>query len=233
MDRRGFLLLGAAGVSGAVSSWFPPIEPSGDILGRTTTSGLLSLSALGDRPDPYFDPDHATLTGTGDGTVEYASAGGFTMIRGRHDGAGEFAVSADGIQFTADKSGQLLTGYPMTAATQTVDVTAGGEWALTLAQPSAPADAIREPPARAAGTGDVIVGPVDTTSDTRVTIDHEGDGPISVSLALERSPGVFDPERLVEGSTADTTELTTNMAGTAWVVVAAAGSWMLRFERAL
>lgn len=234
MDRRAFLLLGAAGVSGVVSSWFPPLEPSGDILGRTSdTSGLLALSMLDDRADPYFDPNHTTMDGVGNGTVEYSSAGGFTMIRGQHDGSGEFAVSAAGRRFTADGSGQLLAGYPMTAGTQTLEVTASGEWDLTLAQPSAPTDEVREPPARAAGTGDVIVGPVDTTGDTTVTIDHEGDGTISVSLALERSPGVFDPERLVESTTADNTEVTTRMAGTAWVVVAAAGSWTLTFERAI
>lgn len=234
MDRRAFLLFGAAGVSAGVSSWYPPIEASSDVVGRTReASGLLSLPDLGDRDPPYFDSDRATVTGSGDDSFEYSSAGGFTMVRGRHEAGSAFSVTAGGREFTADDSGQIMAGYPMTATTHTISVTAESDWQLTLARPQAPAGEIREPPARAVGNGDVIVGPLDTTEQTLVQATHEGDGPFEVSLALESSPGVFDPETLFETTGSLDGEVVTRMAGTAWVVVVARGSWTLNFRSAV
>jgi hypothetical protein len=229
MDRRGYLLFAAAGVSAAVSSWFPPIEASGGVVGRTSdTSGLLSLGQLDGRDPPFFDPDLTTATGTGEDTIEFDSRGGFTMVRAVADGS--FSVTLDDRELTTDDSGRLLTGYPLTATTHTVSVRASDEWELTLAQPQAPASAIREPPARAVGSGDVIVGPLDTSQDTVVSADHEGTGGFEVSLALEDSPGVFDPEPLFQTTGAVEEQATTRMAGVAWVVVTAADSWTLTFE---
>lgn len=229
MDRRGFLLLGAAGVSAGVSSWYPPIEASGGVVGRTTdASGLLSLTELDERDDPYFDPNPTTVSGTGDDTVEFDSRGGFTMVQAVANG--EVTVSTGDRRLTADRSSQLLTGYPMTATTHTVSVSASDEWELTLAQPQAPTEEIRAPPARAVGNGDVIVGPLDTSEDTLVSADHEGTGAFEVSLALEDSPGVFDPETLFETTGAVEEQAATRLAGVAWVVVTASDSWTLTFE---
>jgi hypothetical protein len=229
MDRRGFLLLGAAGVSAGVSSWYPPIEPSGGVVGRTSdASGLLSLAELDEREEPYFDPDPTTVTGTGDDTVEFESQGGFTMVQAVADG--EFRITTADRRLTAGESGRIVTGYPMTAATHTLSISASAEWELTLAQPQSPTEEIREPPARAVGSGDVIVGPLDTSEDTVVSADHEGAGAFEVSLALEASPGVFDPETLFETTGTVEEEATTRMAGVAWVVVTASDSWTLDFE---
>lgn len=231
MDRRAFLLFGAAGASACVSSWFPPIEPSGDVVGRTSdASGLLSLGELGDREVPYFDPETTTVTGNGDDSFDFVSTGGFTMLLGEHDGDGEFTVSVGGSVFSAGTSGDLVVGYPLTATTHTVSVTASDEWELTLAQPTAPSEEVREPPARAVGTGDVIVGPVDTSEQLLVQADHEGDGEFRVSLSLEASPGLFDPEILFETTGSLEAEATTALSGTAWVAVTASGRWTLRFE---
>lgn len=229
MDRRGFLLLGAAGVSAGVSSWYPPIEPSGGVVGRTTdASGLLSLPELDDRDEPYFDPEPTSVTGSGDDTVEFDSRGGFTMVQAVADG--EFTVSAGDRRLTAGESGQLLAGYPMTATTHTVSVSASDEWELTLAQPQAPTEEIREPPARAVGSGDVIVGPLDTSEDTLVSANYEGTGEFEVSLALADSTGVFDPETLFETTGSLEAQAATRLAGVAWVVVTASGPWTLNFE---
>ncbi len=229
MDRRGFLLLCAAGVSAGVSSWYPPIESSGGVVGRTTdASGLLSLTELDGREPPYFDPDPTTVTGTGADSIEFDSRGGFTMMQAVADG--QFSVSTGDRRRTADESGRLLAGHPMAATTHTVSVSASDTWELTLAQPQTPVEELREPPARAVGSGDVIVGPLDTSEDTVVSADHDGAGEFAVTLTLEDSPGVFDPETLFETTGAGEEQVSVRMAGVAWVVVTASGSWTLNFE---
>jgi len=237
MDRRGYLLFGAAAVCGALTNGFPEIEPSTAVVGGTReAAGLLSLAELGERE--YFDDDLATLSGTGVETVEFDSDGGFTMLLANHDGDGQYSITAresDGGDSTllldAPESGMRLAGVPMAVAPYVLDVTASGAWDLTLAQPESPAEEIREPPAQAVGSGDAIVGPLDTSDGALVSARHEGDGPFSVSLALEASTGVFAPDTLfdVTGSLDD--EAITTVAGVAWVVVRATGSWTLAFDR--
>jgi hypothetical protein len=237
MDRRGYLLFGAAAVCGALTSGFPEIEPSTAVVGGTReASGLLSLVDLGDHE--YFDDDLARFSGTEGGTMEFDSDGGFTMLLANHDGDGQYSITArenggadSATVLDAPGPGTHLAGAPMAVAPYTLDVTASGAWDLTLAQPESPAAEIREPPARAVGSGDAIVGPLDTSDGTLVSASHEGEGPFTVSLALEAGTGVFPPETLfdVAGSLED--EARTTVAGVAWIAVRATGSWTLAFDR--
>lgn len=232
MDRRGFLLFGAAGVSAGVSSWFPPIEATTEVVGQTSeASGLLSLAALGDREPSYFDPESITATGTGDETFQFESRGGFTMVQA--DGTEEVALSVDERTVETHDEAEFVAGYPLARATYTVSVRASGDWELTLAQPQSQQEAVRESPARAVGSGDVIVGPLDTSTDTLISAQHNGDGPFTVSLGLESSTGVFGPETLFDTTGAVEESVETGMAGVAWIVVSARDSWMLTFERGL
>ena len=96
MDRRGYLLFGAAVVCAGLTSGFREFEVSG-LVGRTRdTSGLLSIVELDDHERPYFDADPATFSGTGDGSVEFGSDSGFTMVLARHEGDGPFSLTARG-----------------------------------------------------------------------------------------------------------------------------------------
>jgi hypothetical protein len=237
MDRRGYLLFGAAAVCAGLTSGFREFEVSG-LVGRTRdTSGLLSIVELDDRVRPYFDADPATFSGTGDRSVEFGSDGGFTMVLASHESTGGFSVTAEDsmggepetIIETAG-SGASLTGVGMATTSYTLSVAGSGGWELTLAQPRSPAEAVREPPARATGTGEAIVGPLDTTDGALVRAVHEGDGPFAASLFLEASTGVFDPDVLFETTGPVDDAVSTAVAGVAWVVVRTAGSWTLEFE---
>ena len=236
MDRRGYLLFGAAAMYAGLTSGFREFEPSGPI-GRTQdASGLLSIADLGDRERPYFDDDPVTASGTGDDSMAFDSDGGFTMVSADHDGEGGLSITAsetgssDPVTVVEGVPGTELQGMAMTAATYTVDVAADGDWSLTLAQPRSPAEEIREPPARAVGTGDAIVGPLDTTNGALVSAEHDGDGPFSVTLFLEAGTGVFDPETLFETAGEFEESAQTSVAGVAWAVVRTAGSWTLSFD---
>lgn len=237
MDRRGFLLFGAVALCGGLTSGWREIEPSSDVVGRTrTAAGLLSLVQLGDRDNPYLDPSPGTFSGTGAGAAEFDSDGGFTMVLATHDGEGPFTVTASepgGEPVTlveATGAGTVLTGIPMAATTYDLDIEADREWELTLAQPDTPAEEIREPPARATGTGNAVVGPLDTRNDPLVSAVHEGDGEFSVRLLLEAGTGVFDPETLIDGTGRVDSEARTATAGVVWAVVEATGSWTVEFE---
>jgi hypothetical protein len=237
MDRRGYLLFGAAVVCAGLTSGFREFEVSG-LVGRTRdTSGLLSIVELDDRERPYFDADPATFSGTGDRSVEFGSDGGFTMVLASHEGDGPFSLTAGGNRGSEPETiietagpGASLTGVGMAATSYTLAVTGSSSWELTLAQPSSPAEEVREPPARAAGTGEAIVGPVDTTDGARVRTIHEGDGPFAASLFLEASTGVFDPDVLFETTGPIDDAASTSVAGVAWAVVRTAGSWALEFD---
>lgn len=238
MDRRGYLLLGVAALCGGLTSGWREIEPSGDIVGRTrTAAGLLSLVQLEDRSDPYFDSARATFSEDGDATVEFDSRGGFTMVLATHEGDGPFTVAGgesggDPATFVeASGSGTFLTGVVMAETSYEIDVGASGAWELTLAQPDSPAEEIREPPARATGTGNAIVGPLDTRRGSLIRAVHEGDGEFAVRLFLEAGTGVFEPETLFEATGSVDSESHTATAGVVWIVVEATGSWTVEFQK--
>jgi len=235
MERRGVLLLGAAAVFAGLTSGFREVEVSGPVGGTRDAAGLLSMAELDDRERPYFDDDPATVSGTGDRSVAFDSDGGFTMALASHDGP--FTVTAAQTEgdepetiVDAPESGTSLVGVGMAATSYTLAVSGSDSWNLTLAQPRSPADEVREPPARAVGTGDAIIGPLDTTDGALVRAVHEGEGPFAATLFLEAGTGVFDPDTLFETAGPVDETATTAVAGVGWVVVRTPGSWTLEFE---
>lgn len=237
MERRGILLLGAAAVCTGLTSGFREVEVSGLVGETRDTAGLLSMADLGDRAQPYFDDDAATFSGTGDRSVEFDSDGGFTMALASHEGDGPFSVTAAQTAggepetvIDAPGSGRSVAGAGMAATAYTLAVSGSGSWELTLAQPRAPADEIREPPARAVGAGDAIIGPLDTTDGALVRAVSEDDGPFAATLFLEAGTGVFDPDTLFETAGPVDDTVSTAVAGVGWVAVRTPGSWTLEFE---
>jgi len=237
MERRGILLLGAAAVCTGLTSGFREVEVSGLVGGTRDAAGLLSMAELGDREQPYFDDDPATFTGTGDRSVGFDSDGGFTVALASHEGDGPFTVAATQAEggepetvIDESGSGTFMVGAGMAATAYTLAVSGDGGWELTLTQPRTPADEVREPPARAVGAGDAIIGPLDTTDGALVRAVHEGDGPFAATLFLEAGTGVFDPDTLFETAGPVDDTVSTAVAGVGWVVVRTAGSWTLEFE---
>jgi len=236
MDRRGYLLVGAAALCAGLTSGFKEFEPTGVVGGTRDAAGLLSLASLDDRERPYFDDDPTTVSGSGNQSVEFDSGGGFTIVLAEHDGEGLFSLTAaesgGSPAMILEWSGPetSVRGVPMAATEYTFDVAASGDWNLTVAQPRSPAGEVRLPPARAVGTGDAIVGPLDTTDGGLVSIDHEGDGSLTVTLFLEAGTGVFEPETLFEATGPLEDEAPTSVAGVAWIAIHTDGSWTLEVD---
>jgi len=242
MERRGYLLLGAAAVCGALTSGFRELDVDASRRGPgAAVAQLRSITDFADRENPYFDDDPTTLAGDSLGrTAELSSAGGFTTLVGTHDGAGEFVVEAGAAGSVGSRvvlqgtgAGTYVTGLPLAAADYRVDVAADGPWDLTLARPRSPGDEIRRPPASATGTGDAVVGPIDTSEETLVRGSHEGEGQFIVELVLEANTGLFAPETLFDGTGAIEEESGTRVAGVAWAVVTATGPWTVSFDSGL
>jgi hypothetical protein len=239
MERRGYLLLGAAVGCGALTTGFRELDI--DASQRTpgaAVARLRSITDFADRENPYFDDDPTTLSGESLGrTAELSSAGGFTALVGTHDGAGEFVVEADTagsvgsqVVLQGTGAGTYVTGLPLAAADYRVDVAADGPWDLTIARPRSPEAELSRPPASAMGTGDAVVGPIDTLEQTLVRGTHQGEGQFTVELVLEASTGLFAPDTLFDDTGAIEAESDTGVAGVAWAVVTATGSWTIAFE---
>jgi hypothetical protein len=242
MERRGYLLLGATVVCGALTSGFRELDvDAGQRALGSEVAELRSIAALADRENPYFDDDPTTLTGDSLGrTAELTSEGGFTALIGTHNGSDEFVVEAGTAGPARSRTvlqgtgpGTYVTGLAMAATDYRVDVAADGPWDLTLARPRAPGDEIRRLPASATGTGDAVVGPIDTREETLVRGTHAGDGQFTVELVLEASTGLFAPDTLFDGTGDIEAESRTGVAGVAWAVVTAAGSWTVSFDSGL
>lgn len=238
MDRRGYLLVCFVAVSGALTSGFRELDVDASAPASATEAAeLYSIAALGDRDDPYFDGDPRTFSGDGQRRVtEVSIEGGFAVLVGTHEGDGAFAVETGGTgsgvseAVVGDGPGTYVAGMAMASADYRMDVTADGPWTLTLARPRAPNDEVRRPPATAAGTGDAVVGPIDTTGDILVSGTHQGDGQFTAELVLEGSTGLFVPDMLFDGTGEIEAKSRTVVAGTAWAVVTATGSWRLAFD---
>lgn len=202
---------------------------------RSDADTLLSIRETLEDDEPLFSASARTFDGEGESVTDtFETGAALTAVTFEHEGESNFALELDGDQeeLLVNTSGVIdgATAVPQAGGEYLIDVTADGEWSVTLGQPIAPAAEIRTPPVSASGNGPDLVGPVEITYDVTVTGEHEGESNFAVLGYDEyesQSPGgqlIFNDTGEFEGETR------ADQIGIVWFDVEADGAWRLSIE---
>jgi hypothetical protein len=199
---------------------------------------LLSFAETGDRDPPYFDEDYVEVSGKGrEYTDEISVDRDLTAFVGEHHGAGTFSVDASWSEDGDAGLFDTVDEFKGAAATNgisddlTLDVQAGGDWEVIIANPQSDPEETRLPPVTASGSGNQLVGPIAIEGSTTVTGSHDGDSSFVVIIINETGNSFSDAKIIYnEAGSVDgkQTELSEDYSG--WVDVFASGEWTLDFE---
>ncbi|MEF8776242.1 MAG: hypothetical protein V5A43_07035 [Haloarculaceae archaeon] len=210
----------------------------GDQATYSNADTLLSFAEAGDHDPPNFDEDHKEVSGQGRTyTDEISVERTLTAFVAEHHGAGSFKVGASWSEEGNAGLFDTVDEFKGTAATNgisddlTLDIQAGGEWEVIIANPRSDPEETRRPPGSASGSGNQLVGPVAVEGSTTVTASHDGESSFVVMLLNETGDSFSDTSILYNeaGSiNGAETELAEDYLG--WVDVFAEGEWTLEFE---
>jgi len=194
---------------------------------------LLSFAETGDRDPPYFDADYQEITGQSSRITEEISVDRrMVAVAAEHEGRGSFRVEAGSAKlFESADEFEGATARAGASDSLTLDVDAGGEWTVIVANPQSSPEETRRPPVSASGSGRQLVGPVAVDESTTATASHSGSSVFTALMydeaaesyrgrsILYNDPGDFDGKQ---------SELNEELSG--WVVVSTEGEWTLEFE---
>ncbi len=227
-------------------------DPGGDTGDDTTGDGdggddqvnysdaetLLSFAELGDHDPPYFDENYQELSGQGsENTDEISVERSLTAFAGEHDGSGTFETvvrSSEGGSSTLFEGTDEFAGAAAVAGLSdslTLDVEAGGDWRIIVANPQSGPAETRRPPVSASGSGHQLVGPIAVDGTTTVTASHDGESQFVAILIDEMADAAIDTKIVyneVGNLEGEQTELNEDTSG--WIDIFAEGEWTLEFE---
>lgn len=186
--------------------------------------------------DALEEPDSIEFSGSGqDVTETFTIEGGMTAFDFSHTGSSNFQVELidDGDGETAEYlvneigeyKGRKAIGLP--ASEYLLDITADGEWSVTIEQPR-PADSdVEGLPVDLEDAGADYFGPYAFDGRTRIDATHDGESNFQVLVLNAEGSWVklaFNEIGSFEGLT------TFDHSGTGWLVVEADGEWTLALE---
>ena len=203
--------------------------------GEPELTTLESITAVDDR----YDDDSRTFSGSGsEQTDEFDLRDSIAVFIAEHDGDGRFEPELTDesrlrrflpIRANGPYAGTGAAGVQ--ADTYHLDVIAGGDWSVEIAQPVSPDDAVHQLPVEVSGEGQDVVGPVELTGQATVTGTHDGEGGFGVEVLDEAGRGehgqvvrVFDEVGEFDGQEA------IEMNAVCWIHVHGEASWTLEIE---
>lgn len=203
--------------------------------GEPELTTLESITAVDDR----FDDDSQSFSGSGsEQTDEFDLRDSIAVFIAEHDGDGWFEPELTDesrlrrflpIRGNGPYAGAAAVGVP--ADTYHLDVIAGGDWSVEIAQPVSPDEAVHQLPVEVSGESQDVVGPVELTGAATVTGSHDGGGLFGVEILDEAGRGehgqlvrVFDEVGEFDGQEA------VEMDAVCWIYVHGEASWTLEIE---
>lgn len=256
MDRRKYIVLvgGLATTGGTVSAVgsdsSSESEEDGDAVHDVGDDELYLISNLDELVALPFDPNIATeLEGEGNRvTDEFELESGLTMFVYESEAAEYEGIEADLEQTDGDDSviwaileivssetTEVVTGGSLEhveGGTYLLDVNSPGEWVIYVAQPKAPEEEVRPPPATVEGEHSAVVGPIEADNGLTVAGEHRNpdtDSTFDVLVFQEENEGfgmdyAFTEDAGFEG------ESRVDVDGVSWAYVNTRGEWSLEFS---
>lgn len=217
--------------------------------GGTTAADMATSSPTPTKPstlqsirdvDGYYDTTSTTVSASGQTVTDsFDHPGGLLVVDYEHEGRSNFIVEIwdeeadERVAIPINKIGSVdgATGLSLGPGEYSLDVDADGAWSIGLANPIAPREEIRAPPASVNGDGPDVVGPVEFDGSFTATGSHSGDGNFIVWVYDEADGGQFSGTSLFnEIGEVDDAQTRESHTGVAWVVVEANGEWDIEFE---
>lgn len=256
MDRRKYLVFvgGLATTGGTVSA----VEENSssesgeddDAIHEIGDDELYSISNPDELVALPFDPNIAAeLEGEGSRvTDEFDLESGLTMFVYESEAAEYEGIEADLDQTDGDDSvtwvisevvfsenTRVVTGGSLEhveGGTYLLDVDSPGEWVIYIAQPKAPEEEVRTPPATVEGEHSAVVGPIEADNGLTVTGEHRNpdtDNTFDVLVFQEEDEGILGMDYAFTEDAGFEGESRVDVDGVSWAYVNTRGEWSLEF----
>lgn len=242
MQRRTFLLTGGLATTTILAGCMGADDDGdsggnnggGSDDGNDDTESENGENENGSGQDGGNEPDPIEFSGSGtDVSDEFDLEGGFVIVEATHTG-GESNFQIELVDENGDMAALFVneigefdgeSGASPEAGSYVLDISADGEWEITLRQPR-PTEG-DSPPIEESGDGPSVIGPYEFDGRIQATGSYDGQSNFIVE-AYPIDPGfqelVFNEIDSFEGSN------TFSMNGLGFVVVQASGSWTLEME---